>query len=101
MHLNIDTIVIDGFTQFNLDFPNDKWSLYFARNNVDKTWLIKHSYSDIDITIYFDELHLFQVEWFKDERLVINTSQRCFTSINIYHRFPKFQASISVLYETI
>ena len=101
MYLNIDTIVIDGFTHFNLDFSHDKWSLYFARNNIDKTWLIKHAYSDIDITIYFDELHLSQVERFKDERLVIYISQRCFTSINIYHRFPMFQARISGLYETI
>ena len=101
MYFNIDTIVIDDFTKFNLDFSHDKWSLYFARNNVDKTWLIKHSYSDIDITIYFDELHLSQVEQFKDERLVIYISQRCFTRINIYHCFPKFQARISGLYETI
>ena len=54
-----------------MDFSYDKWSLYFARINFDKTWLIKHSYSNIDITIYFDELHPPQAEWFKDKRFVI------------------------------
>ena len=37
------------------------------RNNVDKTWLVKLSHSNIDITIYLDELHSLQIEWFKNK----------------------------------